>query len=277
MRRLSFVQAALVLLTVCGGTLAQQQHQPQPPKRAPRLTTEDVIGERAAQKSVEVSAEEAAAGKADSETKGQPAADDKVSPEEAAWREKVKQARDKVKQAERAAEEAELRVTDIRNQLGATNQTTRERNDSAADLEAAGQQLADLRRESVAAKQDLEKIVELGRDKHYSEASEQKPAESDDKGNEEYYRKRYVDLMEKLETANRRLQLYENRIREINQRMQNNTGSGDNFFLATLQQEKDDAQVRLDEAHEAYQKVQDDVEELKREAKNAGIPPGVFR
>ncbi|HEU4388377.1 MAG TPA: hypothetical protein VFV34_11310 [Blastocatellia bacterium] len=277
MRRLSFVQAALTLLILCAGALAQQQHQP--PKRAPRLTTEDVVGERAAQRSVEVSAEEAAKGdtaKADSEAKTQPA-DDKASPDEIAWREKVRQAREKAKQAERAAEEAELHVNDVRNQLGATNQTTRERNDSAAELETAGQHLAELRRESITAKQDLEKVVEYGHEKHYSEAPEQKPAEGDQKGNEEHYRKRYAELTEKLETANRRLQMYENRIRELNQRMQNNSGSGDNFFLSTLQGEKDDAQVRLDEAREAYQKAQDDIEELKREAKNAGIAPGVFR
>jgi chromosome segregation ATPase len=276
MRRLSFVQAVLMLLTLCGGALARQQHQP-PPKRAPRLTTEDVIGERAAQKTVEVSAEEAAAaGKTDSETKKAPA-DDKATPEEAAWRETVKQARDKVKQAERTAEEAELRVTDLRNQLGATSQTTRERNETAAELETAGQQLAELRREVVAAKQDLEKVIEHGREKHFSEAAERKPAEGDDKANEEHFRKRYAELTEKLDTANRRVQLYENRIREINQKMQNNSGSGDNFFLATLQQEKDDAQVRLDEAREAYQKAQDDIDDLKREAKNAGVPAGVFR
>src|SRR5262245_30701998 len=268
MRRLSFVSAALVF-ALYGGLLAQQQ-QPPAKKRAPRLTTEDIVSERSAQKTVEVSAEEAAAATAadDNGAKAQPT-DEKISPEEATWRENVQQAREAAKQAQRAAEEAELRVTEIRNQLGSTNQTTRERNETAAELEASGGQLAELRRESLKAKQDLEKLVEYGRDKRFSEPAEKKPAQGDEKGNEDHYRKRYVELNEKLDTASRQIQLYENRIRELNQRMQNNSGSGDNFFLSQLQQEKDDAQLKMEEARETHSKLQDDIDALKREAANA--------
>jgi DNA repair exonuclease SbcCD ATPase subunit len=287
MRRLSFVLACSLVLAVCGAAVcgdavfgaafAQQQKQP-PRKPAPRLTTEDVIGERAAQKTVEVSDDAAKAeGDARAAIVGASPADGQVSPDEAAWRENVAKARERAKQTEREAEESELRTTEARNQLNSTNQTTQERNDAAAALESAGAALVEARREAATAKQDLEKLLEYGREKRFTEAAEKQPAEGDEKGNEEHFRKRHTDLLEKLDQAARRVQLYENRISEVNRRMQNNSGSGDNFFLSQLQQERDDAQAKLDEAQAAYQKAQQDTDDLKREARKAGVAPGVFR
>jgi hypothetical protein len=226
-------------------------------------------------KSAEVSPEEAQGAASETAAK---TPDDKPSPEEAAWRERVAGARERLKAAERAAEEGELLVTEMRNYLASPSQTTRERNQAAADLDAAGVRLTELRREAQSAKQELDSIVEEGRQKRFTEAPlPEKPPADDAKGNEDYFRKKFIELSEKAQTAQRRLELYENRIREINQRMQNSAGSGDNFFLSKLQEERDQAEESFNEAQAAYQQAQQEIEQLKQEGRRAGVAPGVFR
>src|SRR5262245_34795100 len=128
--KISFRALSCVALLGAISIVALAQQPPAQRKRVPRLTTEDVAGEKAASTTVEVSAEEAKAGQPKTKSA---AAEEKISPEEATWRENIKQARARAKQTERDAEEGELRVTEIRNQLNATNQTTAQRNQAAAD------------------------------------------------------------------------------------------------------------------------------------------------
>lgn len=269
---LSRAAVPALLLAVCSIAEGQQSAYQ---KRPPRLTTEEVLSQRV-QQSAEVPAEEAAAlGKQPTGSAGDR---EKVSPAEAAWRNRVKAAREKLKAAERAAEEAELTVTDLRNQLGSSGQTTRERNQTAADLDAAGARVTELRQQARVATDELNNLLAEGSQKRFSEAApEAAPSPDDRKGNEDYYRKRYKELSEKLQTAERRSQLYENRLRDINQRIQNNTVSGDNFYVAKLQEEKNDAQEGLDDARKNQQDAQSEIDALKDQARRAGVAPGVFR
>ena len=52
---------------------------------------------------------------------------------------------------------------------------------------------------------------------------------------------------------------------------------GDNFYLAHLQEERQEAQEQLGEARAALVRARGDQEALKEEARRAGVPPGVFR
>ena len=206
-----------------------------------------------------------------------------VSADEAGWRERVRQAREKAKVLERVAEEAELRVTSLRNELGVSGRGPQARNQIAADLEAAGQKLNDLRKQSRDANADLKALLEYGKEKGYSEAEGPKATTNDGKANEEYYRTRFAALNEEIETAERRMKLYEDRVRDLQQRILN-TGSaspgkkgGDNFTIAQLQQEKEEAQHSLDEAQAAKNRSMEKRDALIEEARAAGVPPGIFR
>ncbi|HSQ19680.1 MAG TPA: hypothetical protein VLR92_04820, partial [Blastocatellia bacterium] len=100
------------------------------------------------------------------------------------------------------------------------------------------------------------------------------------------YRSQFSKLTENLESARRRVQLYDNRIRDLSQQLATNSGGkdkngrstgGDSFFALQLQKEREEAQQKLDEARAAYTQAQTDLDALKEDARRAGVPPGVFR
>jgi hypothetical protein len=270
--------ALTLLFAVCAAA-----QQPAQRKRAPRMTSDDV-SQPVASTPDDAGDTKPVDGKAEA---GKPEAakgDRKeVSVEEAAWRERVSQAREKAKAAERAAEEGELRITSLRNELGVSGRSPQARNQTAADLETAGQKLKDLRTQSSEASADLKALLEYGKDKGYSEAEGPKATNAEGKANEEYYRGRFAELNEEVQTAERRMQLYTDRISDLQQRILNNGSAGagkkggDNFTLAQLQQDKEEAQRSFNEAQAAKNRALEKRDALIEEARRAGLPPGLFR
>ena len=252
-------------------------------QKSPRLTTDDVSGPPAAQPVVE--SKETAAKPVDAEAKpsankaGEGKGETKVSAEESSWRDRVKTARSRAKELQRTAEEAELRITALRNELGASGQSAAYRNNTAAELDQAGKRAAELRAEAKAAADDLTELLDYGKQKGFTETPEAKPASEDGKPNEEYYRARVAALNEQIDTAQRQIQLYDNRVRDISQRILMNGGKkgGDNFYMLQLQQDRQEAQQKLDEAKAALAKAQADMDALREEARRAGVSPSLFR
>src|SRR5262249_38254487 len=136
-------------------------------------------------------------------------------PDELAWRERVTQAREKAKALERSRDEAELKVTNLRNELGVSGRGAQDRNQIAADMDSTGQQLNELRKQAREADGDLKDLLAYGKERGYSEAEGAKPTTEEGKANEGYYRAKYAELNEQIETADRRIQLYENRVRDL--------------------------------------------------------------
>ena len=264
-------------------TAAAQQPAARP--RVPRLTTDDVARPAAAQpaeESKETAAKTVEANKSTEAvaTTAQPAAaEEKVSAEQSSWRDRVGKARNRTKELERTAEEAELRITALRNQLGTSGESARFRNDVAAEMDQAGRRLTDLRADAHAAAEDLAELVEYGRQKGFAEAAGPQPTSGDGKPNEQYFRARLDKLTGDVESAQRRIALYENRVRDVSQRILMNGGKkgGDNFYTAQLQQDRADAQTKLDEARAALTKAQADLDALKDEARRANVSRDLFR
>jgi hypothetical protein len=209
--------------------------------------------------------------------------DKPVSADEAAWRERIAQAREKAKEVQHAAEEAELRVTALRNELGVSGRSPQYRNQIAADLDTAGQRLTELRKQARDADADLKDLVQFGKDRGYSEAEGPKSTTDEGKANEAFYVAKYAEVNEEIQTAERRVQLYGDRLRDVQQRILNNGSGGagkkggDNFMLAQLQQEKEEAQRNLDDAQSAKTRAIEKRDALIEEARRAGVPPGLFR
>lgn len=287
-----FALAIALQLSLCA---ANAQQPAVGRKKAPSLNTEDVIQPVTAQPAVESSKEAASAKtedaakadatKTDAAKDGAKAEDSKqpgeakVNAEEAAWRERMSKARERAKELERAMEEAELRVTELRNNLSTSGQSARYRNETAIELERAGQQLSELRTQTRAAKEDFNQLSEYGREKKLAEAEAPKSTSDDGKPNEAYYTSKFASLNEDLRSADRRIQLYENRVRDLQQHILLNGGKngGDNFYTAQLQQDKEEAQRNLDEARQARIHAAGKLEALMEEARRSGISPGVFR
>jgi hypothetical protein len=266
--------SAILALATVWSILAIDTRAQQPAvgrKKVPSLTSEDVARPRTDQPS-EAAGRPVAADAA----RTQPGSD-KTDPEEASWRERVRQARNRVSALERGAEEAELRVTELRNALGTSGQSARYRNNTAAELERAGQRVLELRAQAREAASDLEKLLQYGKEKGFKEEAGPKSTSDDGKPNEDYYRTRFAKLNEELQTALRRAQLYENRVRDLNARINLNSGTGDNFYNAQLQQERDEAQQKMNEARSARDRAQQETAALVEEARRAGLPPGIFR
>ena len=289
LHQLTYALALALLLCLTAAAAQQPAHARQ---KAPRLTTDDVVRPPAEQPSAE-SKDAAAkpedapkAGAAEPKTGQLKATEVKVSNEESSWRERVVKARNRAKEMERAAEEAELRITALRNELGTSGQSARYRNDTAAELGQAGQRLSELRAQARTAADDAAQLVEYGKQKGFTESEGPKPTAEEGKPNEEYYRAQFAKLTEALESAQRRIQLYDNRVRDLNQQISTNSGGkdkngrstgGDSFFALQLQKDRDEAQQKLDEARAAQTQAQNDLYALREEARRAGVPPGLFR
>ena len=264
--------APVFVVLLCSGVIDAQQPAVGR-KRVPRLTTDDLVRLK-----TEQPAEESTDGKPAEAAKAvAPATDAKTSPEESAWRARVQAARARAKSLERAADEAELSITRLRNQLGISGQSSRYRNETAAQLDEGGKRLTELRAETRKAAADLEELLQYGKQKGYSEEAPAQSSLEDGKPNEQYYRDRYAALLDDLKDAERLVSLYDNRVKDLNQRILLNTGSGDNFYTMQIQQDRDAMQEKLDEARAARVKAQNDIESLMEEARRAGLPPGIFR
>jgi hypothetical protein len=283
---------ALVFTLLLWLTTAAAQQPAAGRQKAPRLTTDDVVRPPAEQptsepKEAAVKPEDSAKVEGAEPKMGQPkGTETKVSAEEASWRDRVGKARNRAKEMERAAEEAELRITALRNELGASGQSARYRNDTAAEIGQAGQRLAELRAQARIAADDAAQLVEYGKQKGFTEEEEQKPTAEEGKPNEQYYRTQFAKLTEALESAQRRIQLYDNRVRDLNQQISTNSGGkdknghntgGDGFFALQLQKDREEAEQKLEEARAAQTQAQTDLDALREEARRAGVPPGLFR
>ncbi|MEK6302465.1 MAG: hypothetical protein AABO41_17275 [Acidobacteriota bacterium] len=272
------VALLVVVLLLPSAVLAQKQ--PAARKKTPSLTTEDMV-KSAVQPSSSSERDSETDKNVDAVSANSPPLDSAgtVSAEEQLWREQLAEARTRAKAAERAAEEAELRITALRNQLSVSGQTPQQRNETAAELNEAGRQLNELRAAAKAAAEELAGLIESGRLKKFSESQEPGPTAANGSANHDYYKSRFAALNETLQQAERRVQLYDNRVRDVSQRILQTGGKngGDSFYLAHLQEERQEAQHQLDDARAAMAKALSDLDALKEEARRAGVPPGVFR
>jgi chromosome segregation ATPase len=282
--KVAFALAASLLLAL----FTANAQQPAPGrKKAPSLNTEDVIRPASDQPSSEAAKEPSEVKPENAVTLNSsktlpdkvPPTESKTNAEETSWRERVSKAREHAKSLEKAAEEAELRVTRLRNDLSASGESARFRNETAAEMDQAGQRLSELRAQARAARDDLNQLLDYGKQKGFTEQSEPKATSGDGKVNEDYYRARFSSLNEALQTAERRIQLYENRVRDLQQHILQNGGKngGDNFYAAQLQQDREEEQRNLDQARAARDKARIDIDTLMEEARRAGVSPGVFR
>jgi hypothetical protein len=236
------------------------------------MTSDDVVADRPARP-----AEVPAAGQPKSSEHGQTAEDRKPSAGELSWREAIKAARKQAESTQRRAEEAEIRITDLRNQLSAPGQGAGDRNQTMSDLGTAGDTLRQQKAEAREAADALNKLLEEGRQKSYKEEDGPSSVSKNGQPNEDFYRSKFAELTKAQEDAERRVQLYQNKVNELNQSITGNARSGDNFFIGQLQEQRDEAQHNLEQAVEASQKAQQDIAALKEQARSSGVPPGVFR
>ncbi|MEW6130820.1 MAG: hypothetical protein AB1757_27570 [Acidobacteriota bacterium] len=267
--------------------IAIAQEQPER-KKTPRLTTDDVVMRvsRPSQPTVEVSANKvgepakttaskSSAPAKPGEATTQKGGEAKESAEELSWRKQVSEARQRAEELQRAAEEGEIRTTQLRNEMNVSGQGAKDRNTLAQQMDQLGKEVSRLRGEARQAEAALKGLLEEGREKGYREEAGPKPTTKDGKINDSYYRQKFESLNRAMADAERRVLLYENRIRSLNEMLTN--PNRDRFSGSQLDQDRAEAQSKLEEARTAYAKAQDDLRKLFDDARRAGVDPGVFR
>jgi hypothetical protein len=273
-RFITLLGAGAASLALVAG-LALGQEPPKGKKKVPTLTTEDVVRSRGSSEASRPPAEAAEEAKpvADAAPPVKPVS----GAEQAAWRARVKRSREVFEALDRQAEETEIKVTELRNRLGYSGQTPQERDQTSNEMEATGKQVLELRARARQARDEYEAILEAGHAKGFTEEEGPAAVGKDGKPNAGYYKTRFLELQRKVEDSQRGMRLYENRVRDYNQRMMVNAKSGDNYYLLQVQQERDQAQSKLDQARADAEKAELDLENLLEEARRAGLPPGIFR
>jgi hypothetical protein len=269
--------ALIFALAFLLASLAVAQTQP---RKVPRMTTDDVVKTRSAPSASEIPPVEITAAQAIPAAKTAMATppvdlEGAKSPDEKAWRVKVAQARQEAEQTQRAAEQAEVHTTELRNTLNTQGQTSQQRNATAEEMDRAGKEVVELRKKAADAKVALNALLAEGAAKGYSEGEGIKPETKTGKPNEEYYKQKYQELLQAEADAQRRIKLYEDRIRALNELITN--PNRDRFSNASLEQDRQDAKDNLAAAEKALSKAQEDIEKLMEEARQAGVAPGVFR
>lgn len=202
----------------------------------------------------------------------------KVDPAEIEWRERLTKAREMVRQLRQQTQETELALTAIRNDRNGNNLTPERLNSIANAMNNNGQQLAILRQQLSTASQEMEQIVTEGKIKTFHEEMKT-PVTEKGEANEEYYKSRYVELVDQYNDADRRIKLYNFRIADLHAQLEGNGGKngGDNFAGMRIQRDIDQAMIDMDLARADLTKARESIDALTEEARRAGLPPGIFR
>jgi chromosome segregation ATPase len=266
-----------VALCLAAGLLTSAPAQSRP-RPVPTLTNEDVTaspepGETAAP----------AKGKF-AKPAAQTAAAPAQSKDESDWNDRFRKAQEKAAGLERRADGVELEIARLRNQLfDATPKDAGAGNEISARMAQMSRQLQSLREEAKQAQAEVEALKQEGKEKQYklAEGSAKLP---DGSPNLSYYQSRQAELSQELRDADQRMQVIQLRINDLNTRIRKNSGgldekgrtsnTSDAFAIRRLKSALQEEQKKLEEIQEKKTETTRKLEELHRQAVNAGIRPG---
>jgi DNA repair exonuclease SbcCD ATPase subunit len=209
---------------------------------------------------------------------------------EKAWNERLKKAREKAKDLERRADQAELEMNRVRNFLFSAEPRDAGTNgmllNRITELNAIQRRL---REEAAIAHREVEATLDEGATRRFRELTLSPTTPSGDP-NLEYYTSRYAELRQELTDAEMRTAVMQLRVNDINRRITGNAGNfisfggggsipsgGDNFFLGRLRDELQIVEDALGHARTRMQLAAQQIEDLREEARRAGVPPGLLR
>jgi hypothetical protein len=275
--------AAVAAVLMTGGTALAQQPAPEQQRQddVPTLTTDDITPPQVATASdgdeaqpaedPDMTPEEKADADAGKKTAaGAKAGAKKQNPAEVDWRRRYAAAQARVRKANEAAQEAELKVTDLRNRLGQSG-SVEERRALVAELDQQGDVVTRTKQEAQAAATALSALQQEGASKKYSATPGPSATTKGGQANPNYYAQKYADAQQRLADANRRVQLYQNRLTEGRSRQLNEGGSGDQFAQFKIQGDIDDAQKQLDKATADRDAAQRDLDAVRKAARDANV------
>ncbi len=192
------------------------------------------------------------------------------SKEELAWRTRYAQAESQLRAARQRAQNAELQLTEMQNNLGSTN-STQDRNSLAAAIETQGNTVREAQRAASDAQTAFDAVQAEGRSKKFRLAPGPSPTTESGRPNLDYYQQKVSKATGDYADADRRVQIYQDRVNDARGRILNNSGSGDQFAGARLQEELDASLKELDKAQSDRNAARQRLDQARQEAAAAGV------
>lgn len=194
------------------------------------------------------------------------------------WQKKNSDLELKQKQFDQQKTQQELSIQQLRNRLRAGNLDPKEFDSLSQQIKEAEQNLTDLNSKYDEAKKASDQFRKEGEGQGYKPKLEDIPkTNKDGTPNPTYYTKNYAQLSEKQQTAESKIQLYQNRLNEAQQRAfqgrSNKATRVGNSYYTDPETKKaiDEAQAELKKAQEDYEKSTSSLEQLQREARQNGV------
>ncbi len=291
------IRSASIMICLCLGLMitAVAQQSPAKPRPVPTLTSEDLITIQpvAPRPAADLSKDKSALPSA---TGGSGPAKNKqsketVSPEdkekeaaEKAWSARLTAAQNKVRELERNADQAEIEITRLRNlQFSATAKEAETGGKINTQVAELAQRVRTLRDQVITAQSEVEALKSEGEAKEYkfTQGSSTLP---DGRPDPTYYQSRSAELSQDLSDADSRIEVIQLRINDLNTRIRKNTGGldgkgnatngSDVFAIRRLKTALQEEQKKLAEVLDKKEASAKKLEDLRREAANAGVSEG---
>jgi hypothetical protein len=192
---------------------------------------------------------------------------------EESWSLRLRITQEKVKELERRADVTEMEINRLKNVLySGEPRPAKTHKELIAQVESQTAELRRLRAEAQIARTELADLLNEGTAagfRTYSTATALQLGRGMSAG--QYYRTRYAESKTELVDAERRADIIQLRINDLSRRILLNSGSGDEFYNTRLRDMKSDLELELSEELARIDAVNRKIEELRRQARAAGI------
>ncbi len=270
--RLLLQAGCLLLLTTVVGA---QSRAP-----IPTLTSEDVVGTKqvvskppATEIGKNPTQSEKALAKDAVSTAPVKSAEDPKKRAEKDWNERLKKAQEKLGELERRADQAELQMTQLRNQLFSTAAKVPEAN---SQLNASISELSGLRNrlraEAQTAQQEVTTLQSEGGSNSY-QVIEASLVNEKGEPDAQAYQAEQEKLQNELRDAQAHVEVLRIRLNSVQGEVLKN-GNGDNFTLNRLRQERDRTSAELEETRNRIEELKSKVQSHRQKASAVGVTLG---
>ncbi|MBS1806805.1 MAG: hypothetical protein JST84_01270 [Acidobacteria bacterium] len=247
-------------------------------KPVPTLTTDDVVISRPtspvsappAKETSKNTGKEEKSAVPDAPKSASSASEDSQKKAERDWNDRLKKAQEKARGLESQADQAELTITQLRNQLYSAAARTPEANGQInARMNELSTQMNRLRAEAQVAQQEIEALRTEGNEKQYKE---QFVALTNEKGepNVEAYKSENDKLESELQAARARVEVLQFRLNSNHSEVLKK-GNADNFTLNRLRQEKEQTSAELEATRARIETLTSQIQTHRQKAAASGV------
>lgn len=193
------------------------------------------------------------------------------------WNNRLQKSRNRVRDLVRRMDQTEVEINRLHNfLLSAEPRSTKIHNQTAAHIAELTAQLHRLRDEAALTQAEADAILAEGAAKKFKVES-LAPMTPSGKPNLVYYRVRFDELQMDRRDTELRAWVMQLRIHDLNRRITINSVTGDNFFIGRLRDELQQAQRGLELARARLTSIARQLDELREQARVAGVSPDDWR